>query len=797
MKKTAHWIAPEGVKNRRNCHFTAEKEFEVPDVPDSLFLDIACESYYLLKINDVVVGRGPARGSNFNYYYDTRQITQYLHKGSNRIFVEVHCMNVPTGRNVPIEPALWVRCGDLVATDSSWTCRFADREWPQDAPFYNMQQGLCEWRDLRFTDQAQTLPTVIIPETSDIFKRKLIANDNPVAVENSCLAMECLYPAFVPQADLEDKQIAVLGDKEPHFPVPHGTWAALDKLTLGGEHRIEVPEAPDNGGFTVIFNFGKLVSGRFELELTAPEGAVADIAHEEELFQDERLRSDHTATNKTYNLSDRYILRCGRQTIGNCMFDRGFRMIRITIRNYGQGKVILHRISGIDRRYPLSMRSRFFCSDYQLNRLWEIAFETISGCTTDVITDCPWRERLFFTNDFVVENRSALQLTCDIPMIRHAFRMIFAETDENGIFPCVVPSHRSMMIHHGFPARWGWILSCNLTLPLSVLEYYLYTGDTESIQEWYPVMRKMLATFRGWIKDGVINCCDQYGGKTMFFDWSFEMNGKRIPAEGSALTNYMYIIALRAMEKLKGPAGAAQDEYEPEIAAIHEATMKNFYIPEDKVLIDAEGGIMDKENLALLGIHIDEGADFRSSRLVHALALLAGADEIIPDKGALEKVLVDDSFFPPELFYGSFIQLAMKKHRLHKEELAYIRQYWGPVLDSGTPTLWENGVYSAGKAGFGGSASLCHGFSSSPVDFLQTVILGITPVEAGFVKFEFNPDPCGLTFAHGCVATPHGTIRVNWKVVDNKIEAELFVPENTCAVTPIGELQSGRHKICF
>ena len=115
-------------------------------------------------------------------------------------------------------------------------------------------------------------------------------------------------------------------------------------------------------------------------------------------------------------------------------------------------------------------------------------------------------------------------------------------------------------------------------------------------------------------------------------------------------------------------------------------------------------------------MHVNEAANFRSSRLVHALALPAEADKVIPDEGALQKVLLDDSYFPPELFYGSFIQLAMKKHRFHEEELAYIRKYWGPVLNSGTPTLWENGVYSAGKAGFGGSASLCHGFSTSPVD---------------------------------------------------------------------------------
>ncbi|MBQ7206487.1 MAG: family 78 glycoside hydrolase catalytic domain [Lentisphaeria bacterium] len=789
------WIAPAGVSARRNCHFVASRTFELDRQPDSLFLDIACESYYLLKVNDVVVGRGPARGTSFTYYYDRRQIASCVHAGVNRITVEVHCMNVPTGRNVPAEPALWVKVGEILGTDASWECRFADREYPEDAPFYNMQQGLCEWRDLRFADTAEKVPTVLLGEDSGVLKRKFLPNDTPPAEEKSHLPAECLYPAFVPPADLADKKIAVLGDREPHAPVPEGTLAKLNNLIFGGDHAVELPPSPDGGGFTVIFNFARLISGRLELELTAPAGTVVDIAHEEELFQKTRLRSDHTATNFTYNLSDRYILRDGRQTVGNYMFDRGFRMVRLTFRNYGS-PVILHRMRGVDRRYPLTMHSRFFCSDWQLNRLWETAFETISACTTDVFTDCPWRERLFFTNDFVVENRSALQLTGDAALAKHAFRMIFDEADEKGIFPCVIPSHRAMFIHHGFPKKWGWILSCNLTLPLSVLEYLLWTGDGDSVREWYPVLRRMIATFRSWkTAEGLLDTENEYNDRTDFFDWSFELNGKQLPSSGNSLMNAMYIIALMAMERLRDAAGCPDDGYAKEIAEMRETVVRRFYLPEKKVLMDAEGGIMDKETLELLGVHLEKGADFRSSRLAQALGLLAEADRAIPDPGALQKALLDDGLFPPELFYGSFILLAMKKCGFDAEALAYIRKYWGPVLDSGTPTLWENGVYTPGKAGFGGSASLCHGFSTSPVDFLQTVILGVTPEEPGFAAFRFAPDPCGLRFAHGSVMTPRGAIRASWKIAGNAVEAELFVPEGCRAVTPAGTYGPGDWQI--
>ena len=114
MNTIAQWIAPENVRNRKNCHFFASRDFDLDETPDSLFVDIACESYYLLKINDVSVGRGPARGTSRSYCCDRWQVAQYLHAGKNRITAEVHCSNVPTGINVPAEPALWIKAGEFL-----------------------------------------------------------------------------------------------------------------------------------------------------------------------------------------------------------------------------------------------------------------------------------------------------------------------------------------------------------------------------------------------------------------------------------------------------------------------------------------------------------------------------------------------------------------------------------------------------------------------------------------------------------------------------------------------------------
>ena len=63
MIHSAKWIAPAGAEKMIPCHFRAEKHFDLDSVPLSLTAQIACDSYYMLEINGLRIGNGPARGT--------------------------------------------------------------------------------------------------------------------------------------------------------------------------------------------------------------------------------------------------------------------------------------------------------------------------------------------------------------------------------------------------------------------------------------------------------------------------------------------------------------------------------------------------------------------------------------------------------------------------------------------------------------------------------------------------------------------------------------------------------------
>ncbi len=786
MIKQARWIAPAGVENMKPCHFLAVKEFDISELPAEFIMQVTCDGNYLLEVNNQVVGRGPARGTRSVAFYDEYDIAGYLHCGRNRVSVLVNCMNIAAQATWPITPALRAAIGGVYPSDESWETYVCADEFPVNAPMYTGQSGFAQYRNMNF-DHHLTLPpkarTIAVPETSPLVAKELRKRDIPMTLETAVLPADIPAAAVVPPCDLTDTGFARINTFEKHLPLPEKSEAVLSSLTLPGREAVTLPDVQN---LALVIDFAKEVSGRVEIVIDAPAGSVADIVYEEELYQAERLRADHTHTNPTYQFCDRCVLREGRQTIGNLIMERGFRMIQLTLRNLSRPAKI-YSIRAFDVRYPFAPRAHFFSSDYQLNRLWETAKETLSACTTDIFTDCPWRERLFYCNDMVIENRVALKLFGDPAIHKRALRMVFSQKRKDGLFTSTSPSMIDE-IPEG-KTNFNVILSGNLTLAVSVLDYYLHTGDPEMVRECAGQLRKMLETFKSWKDDrGIITPPLKYWN---FVDWSFELNGMELNGKPTSLLNFLYIIAVRAFNVLALAIGEEVLETPEELERICRNSVETFYSVTEGLFLNSTCDITAPDAyLSALGVPPEKGFKIdRSSRLAHALALLAGADPALCGRFA------DESLLTPELYYGIFLLDGYEKSRQPLEALHYIRKHWGKMLDSGTPTLWENGVHKIGKAGFGGSASLCHGFSSSPAAFLQTVILGVSPLAPGFTRFRFAPSPADLRFAGGVIPTPAGSIRVRWERSGSELQASIHVPEGCEAETPQDTLTAGDHTL--
>ena len=94
------------------------------------------------------------------------------------------------------------------------------------------------------------------------------------------------------------------------------------------------------------------------------------------------------------------------------------------------------------------------------------------------------------------------------------------------------------------------------------------------------------------------------------------------------------------------------------------------------------------------------------------------------------------------------------------------RDYEG-MLRQGATTVWEQ---------LQDTRSHCHAWSSSPIYFLNRIILGVRQTAPGGTVFEISPMPNDLNWAEGVVATPHGPLEVKWEISGRKLQVEVNAP---------------------
>jgi hypothetical protein len=142
-------------------------------------------------------------------------------------------------------------------------------------------------------------------------------------------------------------------------------------------------------------------------------------------------------------------------------------------------------------------------------------------------------------------------------------------------------------------------------------------------------------------------------------------------------------------------------------------------------------------------------------------------------------------------YYNYYVISAMAEMGHRQEALAWIRQYWGGMLQEGATSFWEAYDPSWYKEDFHSSlqadnrsgyfVSLAHGWSTGPTAWLMEEVLGIQPKGAGFSTVDVRPDLVDLTWAKGSEPTPNGLLKVDARKDAGGLEVAVDIPEGVVA----------------
>ncbi|MEN6357706.1 MAG: family 78 glycoside hydrolase catalytic domain [Armatimonadota bacterium] len=533
-----------------------------------------------------------------------------------------------------------------------------------------------------------------------------------------------------------------------------------EAMLVANDNATTIAPAKD-GDTEILLDFGRMTTGFLEIALDAPEGLIVDFNGFEYISN-----GRHQPT-FTLNNTFRYIARKGPQT-WRSVIRRAARYATLTLR-FPDGCITPAKFQTIkfyEHTYPYVERGEFACSDYKLNKIWDISRLTVRLCSEDTFVDCPTYEQTFWVGDARNESLFAYTAFGDYKLARRCLKLAGESM------------WRSPIVESQVPSGWEDILPAwSLLWAMGCAEHYDFTADKAFLEEVYPDIRKQNFNMRRHFtnKEGLYEMEDAWN----LLDWA----PMDTPRQGAMAHLSMLLCAVyRRSAKVAETLGKRDDAqlYIQWADELKSAINKRLWDENKQAYIDC--------------IHAD---GTRSSVISQQTQTMAYLCDVVPaDKAELFMSYLIDV---PEgwVKIGSPFMMAFTLEALDKAGdvagvVELIRKWWGMMVDDGATTCWET---FPGWFGEWPARSHCHAWSAAPAFSLPSYVLGVRPAAPGFERFEVRPFLGDLEWAKGSVPTPHGNIDVNLKRDAAKTTLKLSVPEGTTAIVNGKECSFGIHEL--
>lgn len=800
------WIWSQGDSEPYHFFLFCRRNFEVTEAVQTGLLHITASDRYMVWLNGVYLGRGPARSLPENKSFDTFNATQHLLKGQNILAIRAYYYGKPPpeieeGKGLAWEgmvphvafPGNYYACGEragawaqlevtsaqgnafVVGTDEE--CRLLPAKgWQRDLLLIKKRKGSTEiyyadvdpvdWNEVEFGDsgweKAHLIPKAERPWINMESRYTPLMDEREVFPVRVLKVGEAVNDALGSSTSIPE-----LLNSEIQLPLeaarienPRATLASTNGpavLQSGFEEAVGVRDP------FIIVDFGRQIFGFPTVKLRAKRGAIIDVNYGQQL-----IGGRIPPTNLGFaRCGDRYIAREGGQVWEQYEYKQ-FRFLQVTVRSL-RSPVEIDSISVNEYAYPAKQRGRFESSDTLLDKLWQAAVDTTNLQMEDTLVCDAWRERVAHAQVYSIAAINGVYMAYgDLPVTDRKLLITPLTAYEDGILePKFPPDAPERNISNG-QSEW----------PKSVRRHYLYTGRRAVIEELYPTVARLIDWFEP--HRGEFGLLGQLPPR-MWVDWApNDIRGLVL------INNALYVNGLEEAAMLADELGQEKD------AVRWRAIAKEVRIAARKIFWNPERGLYEDSfhNGALTGV---------VSELANGLALLydiATDDQISSIARGFNDPNVDLVQASPLVI--AYVLDGLLKSGLTQIALNLIRLRFHTMLNhSDHPTLWENwGPYSRGhnikddadfrnrKAGAiephpGRSLVHCSGVSAGYV--LTTRILGVSPIESGFGKCLIRPQLGNLDWAKGIVPAPQGNIEVECERMGNTLQLSIELPKGVNA----------------
>ena len=551
-----------------------------------------------------------------------------------------------------------------------------------------------------------------------------------------------LAHTFLPAAEVRDAYISGGG--------AYDNTDALTSLEQNPAHEFIVHMDPHRARTdfipSITLDFGREVTGRIQVASDTDSPITVSVAYGESVEE---------AHNEPYLGVDAFHIPPRGTEAGP---KSAFRYAQIRFLD-GPAVLKFRAIRVEDIYYPVQYQGSFESSDALLNRIWETGAYTSHLCMQDDIWDAPKRDRGRWMGDTDVSGRVIDDVFADHFLLEDTLTRLI------GPLPIKEPVNGIP----GYSSYWFTELK----------HYDLHTGRKEYVASMHDEIVALLQFMdKDFDSEGkFINHTHRW----LYVDWALDLNGDT--PQTRIATTFEYIRAYHAGAWLLRQIGdtANAEHWDQRADALARHSQSTYF---------ADGSY---------------GPRWQTN----AMAVLAGAATPSEYSSIWSNVLdnVGKPTFRPDIispYYGSYVLDAMARMNHRADALAWIRTYWGGMINEGATSLWEAydpswpksdphvDLQADDTAGY--RISLAHGWSSGPTWWLMEQVLGIVPTAPGFSQTTIRPDLLDLEWARGAEPTPNGLIKVDLKKKGSGLQATLDIPDGVDA-TVLFPVKSGTDHI--
>lgn len=322
------------------------------------------------------------------------------------------------------------------------------------------------------------------------------------------------------------------------------------------------------------------------------------------------------------------------------------------------------------------------------------------------------------------------------------------------------------------------------------VDLVLYTGNTSYADTYWTALVKVLDDYYpGYLSNtNLLIKADELG----YGDYAF------LPRSGPVTYyNALFVHALKYAAQLAKSIGHHDDadRWTSRASAVASAVLTSNFDTSVGAFYDG-GPCLDEAAGTYCDVHAQDG---------NSIAVLAGitnstvSNQILDYWANATSLPYGNAFYdstvlsPSDKFdqrvyaFISYFELAARLATPGAADSAFeeIRRLYG-WMSTHDPkvTMWE-GIGPNGGTYSEGFTSMAHGWSTGIVSLMSNYVLGVTPLEPGFGRWQVYPvvDGGNLSWARGIVPTPNGDIGVSWEKQDGDggsvLHLEVIAPEGT------------------